>query len=383
MVAVTGWILFAVWVAGLLPSVITIVWNTLRRKTQQLAEPAQWPRLSVIVPSRNEGPNIEAALRSLLETDYPHVEIIAINDRSDDETGEIIDRLASDDERVKVVHITDFPDGWLGKNHAMALGARESSGEWLLFTDGDVLFEPDTFRRSVNYAVTSRIDHLCLMPRMLRGGYWEDALVAFFGLLFALGLFVWLVPTRLRQVYVGVGAFNLVRRSAYEVMGGHEPIRLDVMDDVKLGKLVKLFDFRQHFLRAEEFVQVRWQDSAWGVIRGLEKNAFASMNYSLTMLAATTCLFGLMFISPYVMISLFPDERCLGYAATLLFVHVVYALLGSVFGSGWKVAPVLTFSAVGILFAFWRSAYVTLRQGGIRWRDTFYPLDTLRKNIFR
>jgi glycosyltransferase involved in cell wall biosynthesis len=309
--------------------------------------------------------------------------VIAVDDRSDDDTGAIMDRLARGDHRLRVIHVVSLPNDWLGKNHALQLGASQAAGEYLLFTDGDILFTPDALQRAVRYAVHSRIDHLCLIPRMISGGYWENALTAFFGLVFSAGTFAWLVPTPLKWAYAGVGAFNLVRTEAYKDAGGHEPIRLDVLDDVKLGKLMKRSGFRADILAAGRFVRVKWQETATGVIGGLEKNAFAAVDYSLLKLVAVTITLLIMLYLPYTAVLLVPDVQRLGYLASVVLVHGIYAVFGQRFGVGWLVCPALPAAGLLMLWAFWRSAWVTLRQGGVRWRETFYPLQELRRKLYR
>ncbi len=383
VIETVGWLIFAIWAAVLLPSAVTMSCRTLRRHSARLPELEPRPLVSVIVPARDEGKKIERTLRSLLASEGVHLEVIAVDDRSQDETGAVMDRMAETDARLRVFHVTKLPEGWLGKNHALHVGAQSARGEYLLLTDGDVIFAPQAIGLSVRYAVGRKIDHLCLMPRMVRGGYWENALVTYFGVMFAAGTFCWLVPTPCKRAYVGVGAFNLVRAEAYRQTGGHQPIRLDVLDDVKLGKLMKRTGFRQDLLSADDLVQVRWQESAWSVIRGLEKNAFASVDYSLAKLAILSLAGLALLLPPYAAAWLWPDGRSLGFVASLLLMHIVYAVLGHRLGGGWMVCPVLPLAALGMLFAFWRSAWITLRQGGVRWRETFYPLETLRRNLFR
>ncbi len=381
--AVAGWLIFSVWTVSLVPSVVWLLFRTLDRRAAKLSGPEVWPVVSVIVPARDEAEHIEESLCSLLASDYPHIEIIAVDDRSQDGTGDVMDRLSAEDARLAVIHVSHLPEGWLGKNHALDAGAQTAGGEYLLFTDGDVIFKPDAIRLAIVYAEDHSVDHLCLVPKMIPGGYWENSLVAYFGLIFALGMQPWLVPTSLKRAYVGVGAFNLVRADAYRQAGGHELIRLDVLDDIKLGKLMKRSGFRQDVLLPGDRVRVKWQNSAWGVIRGLEKNAFASLDYSLAKMAFVTLNFSLLFVLPYVAVATLRDARCQGYAATLVLIHILYATMGKTFGSGWSVLPALPVAAVGMLAAFWRSAIVTLRQDGVHWRDTFYPLAELRRHLYR
>src|SRR5262249_25363516 len=160
-----------------------------------------------------------AAMRSLLALDYPNLEIIGVDDRSRDRTGEVLDRLARDDERLTVVHIDELPAGWLGKCHALHVGASRARGEYLLFTDRDVIFARQALRPAVAYVADRRLDHLCLNPTLIAGGFWERALVACFGMLFFAAFRPWLIPTRFRGAYCGIGAFNLVRSDVYRAVG--------------------------------------------------------------------------------------------------------------------------------------------------------------------
>ena len=302
--------------------------------------------------------------------------------RSD--TGHVMDGLAATDSRLKVIHIETLPEGWLGKNHAMHVGQQRASGEWLLFTDGDVVFKPDALRRSVRYAIHERLDHLTLFPHMIPGGYWESSVIVFFSLAFMAGTKPFLVrDPRAKAAYVGIGAFNLVRRSAYQSVGGHQPLAMEILDDVRLGQMMKTNDFHCDILTAGPYVSVRWQHSLWGAIRGLEKNGFAALHFSTPRLILMTVTLIVGAILPYIVPCVYPDVRALGYLVTLGIMHFTFGFLG------WKMAgniwlwPAFPIALVLTQFAFLRSGWVTLRQGGVRWRDTFYPLATLKANVYR
>jgi len=396
MFSLLGWPLFLLWAIFLVPMIPVMSgrWLRLRAAGRTVMD---WPLVSVIVPARNEGTKVEAGLRSHLSSDYPNLEIVAIDDRSTDATGRVMDRLALEDPRLRVVHITELPSGWLGKNHAMQTAGHSARGDWLIFTDGDVLFQPDTIRLAVAYALTggSRlpsqvalnteaatppIDFLCLIPRITGGGYFERVLCAFFGFILLASVQPFMVASRWKFAYCGVGAFNMIRRSAWQAVGGHIRIRLDILDDVHLGKLMKNTGQRCELLLAGEAVCVRWQDSLWGVIRGLEKNAFASVNYSLigltfASLLLVTCVFG-----PYLGVVLGHGSTRLPFLLSALFVHFMFAWQAELFGAGWSVTWGFPAGCVLFLVAYWRSAWITLRQRGVRWRDTFYPLQDLRVN---
>lgn len=384
IVFVFGWIVFLAWSYKLLPIFSAAGHRTLRRFSERLSDPVDWPLISVMVPARDEGPNISAGLKSLLASDYPRLEIIAINDRSRDNTGRVMDELAATDSRLRVIHVQELPNGWLGKNHAMHLGQLAARGEWLLFTDGDVVFERDAVRRAVRYAISERLDMLTLFPHMIPGGYWENAVVVFFSLAFMAGMQPNKVRNpRIKSAYVGVGAFNLVRRTAYDCTGGHANLAMEILDDVRLGQMLKDHDFRCDILTAGPSVSVRWQHSLWGAIKGLEKNGFAALQFSLSSLILMTIVLTSGVLIPYIVPCIFPDWRASGYLATIVVMHVTYGYLSWTMARSYWLWLAFPVASLMTQFAFVRSGWVTLRQGGVRWRDTFYPLDVLRANVYQ
>ena len=374
-----GWIVAIVWAGSTILTVRFLRGSRLADRAGEALDPRLWPMVSVVVPARDEARGVEEALRSLANLDYPALEVIAVDDRSTDGTGAIIDRVAAGDPRVRSLHIAELPEGWLGKCHAMQAGARLAEGELLLFTDGDVVFTPDTLRLAVRYLLARRLDHLALLPGLVPGGYWEDAVKSYFGMLFIVGVRAWAAGSASKNVYVGIGAFNLLRRTAYETIGGHETLRLEVTDDLMLGKRVKQAGFRQEALIASDHLRLRWQEGVGGFIRGLEKNGFAALGFSLPFLLLLTALVFLFYAVPYLGVLVFRDARVFGYAFSVLLMHGTYGYFASFQRNGWLLAPALPCAAFLYLFALWRSAVVTLRQGGVRWRDTFYPLEVLKR----
>src|SRR5882724_5617789 len=131
--------------------------------------PTGEPRVSIIVPARNEEEHIGGALSQLLALEYCNYEVIAVNDRSTDRTGSIMDEIAARPEahkQLRIIHVTELPAGWMGKTHAMWSAGELATGDWVLFTDGDVFFKPSALRRAIAYAESEKADHLVLLPRM-------------------------------------------------------------------------------------------------------------------------------------------------------------------------------------------------------------------------
>jgi glycosyltransferase involved in cell wall biosynthesis len=340
----------------------------------------RWPAVSIVVAARDEAAGIEAAMRSLLALDYPVLEVIAVDDRSTDATAEILDRLAALDPRLKVHHVRELPKGWLGKNHALALGGRKASGELILFTDADVEFAPGALRAAVAILEEERLDHLALAPRLRLPGAWLAACVAYFGRQF----YVFLRPWRAREprssAYIGVGAFNLLRASAYRTIGGHARIALRPDDDVKLGKLVKLAGLRQDLRHAPDALCVTWYSTVREFVGGLEKNVLAGLDYRGVLGLAGLALLLFLEVIPFVVLAWGEARAQIAAAAAIL--TAVVSLAGVLREARAPVAAALLAPVAALLFAYAcaRSILLTYARGGIVWRGTFYPLAELRRN---
>ena len=350
------------------------------RPLAQLTPSQTGPLVSIIAAARNEARGIEAALTSVLQLDYPALEMIVVDDRSTDETGAILDRLARLHPRLKVKHISALPEGWLGKNHALSVGAEAASGELLLFTDADVVFEPTALRRAVGFMEREGLDHLAAIPDVRVPGLALSAFVTAFGVLFLLYARPWKARDPKSPYHIGVGAFNLIRSAVYRAIGTHRAIAMRPDDDLKLGKLVKKRGFRQDVVHGKDFIMVEWYSSLGEMIDGLMKNAFAGVDYSLVTLAGSTVALLLMNIWPFVALLITHGvTRALNGASIMLIGLLFWTSTGYAFG---RLGYVLAFPAAVLLFVYimWRSALVAVIRGTVTWRGTAYPLAQMRAN---
>ncbi len=338
------------------------------------------PSLTVIVPACNEAKDIAACLESLLQQDYPNLDILAVNDRSTDHTGAIMDALAAQyPHRLRVLHIPELPAGWLGKTHAMALAARHTAADFLLFTDADVLFAPDALRRSVSYLTASRGDHLVTMPTLIIRRWDEAAVLGFLQLSGLLAARPWRVadPTSQRDA-IGVGAFNLVKRSAYLQVGGFEALRMEVVEDLALARRIKRAGLAPRLAFARNLVNVHWASGALGLVRVMTKNVFSALSFSVV--SVLIACGGLLVCSVLPFTGLFLPHLRFPALIVLLAVVLQYRALGRHSGiSAWN-AFLMPFGAFLLVIVVLRSMTTTLSQGGILWRGTFYPLAELRRN---
>jgi len=230
------------------------------------------PRVSVIIPARNEEASIEAAVRGHLAQSYPDLEVIVVDDQSSDRTGEILSGLSREDPRLIVVDGNPPPPGWLGKPHALWEGVQRASGSLLLFADADVIYGPDAIARAVGELDHSRADLLCLIPAIETVGFWEGALMPYLLNALFLGPGFLANNDRFIRIAAGGGAGNLVRRAAYEKAGGHAAIRDSVIDDMHLALRVKGSGHRTRVVRAEKDVSVRMYRGFGEVVDGFTKN---------------------------------------------------------------------------------------------------------------
>ncbi len=345
------------------------------------ADDVECPRISILFAARDEEEKLPSALQTLGKLDYPNLEIIAVDDRSTDATARILDEFAAKHPRIRPLHIRELPAGWLGKPHALHEGYKTATGEWLLFTDADVRFHPDVLRRAVTMARKLSVQHLTLLVNMDMSGFWEKVLMTFFGMLFHLGNAPYDVAKPNSRAYVGVGAFQLMTREAYEKAGTHRRLAMEVIDDMKLGKIVRQAGYRSAVGVSAEAVVVRWQSGLGNLLRGTTKNFFAAFGYNLAFAALSLCVMLVANVLPWFGVA-FGSGWVRVFAA--IAAGIGLAFLAGV-DIGLRVSPLYALTQpLGALFLCYmilRSTIVTLWQRGVTWRGTFYPLEELKKGV--
>lgn len=350
------------------------------RRLPAASPPYSRARVSLVIAARDEADHIAQSIRTLASLDYPDFEIIVVNDRSQDGTGRILDELALSEPRLKVVHNSSLPPDWLGKCWALNQGARLATGDWLLFSDGDVLFESHTLLRTVSLCEQEGYDHLCLAPRIICTSAIQEAVTQSLALLFFLFQNPRHVLARDRpKSYMGIGAFNLIKRTRYEAFGGHEPLRLEVVDDVFLGMLVKRAGGRTALYLGPDAARIHWYSGLSAYIRGLEKNAYAGLRFSPLLLAIALCGQIIIFFVP-IGLAIFSSSWTSALAfLSVLIAHGLFFTTCVRQGSSGLHALLLSPAILLQFYTFTRSALIITRQKGVIWRDTFYALKALKK----
>jgi cellulose synthase/poly-beta-1,6-N-acetylglucosamine synthase-like glycosyltransferase len=347
----------------------------------------QGPDVTVIVPACNEEQSIQATLRSLLGSTGVRLQIIAVDDRSTDRTGPLMDAVAAEalaaggPHTLEIIHNRELPTGWMGKPHALALAADRSLAPWLLFTDGDMQFDPRAVALGLGYAEVENADHVVLAFTLELKSIAESAVIGAFGALALWNVRMWKVADPKARDFFGAGGFNFVRRAVYEQLGGFSALRMEVVEDLRLGWKIKRAGYAQRVVLGPGLARIRWIEGALGIVSLLEKNGFAGLRYRTRL--ALLAFFGLavQIVLPLIAIALsgWPAVSGLLVYAAIALAYAANRPISQV--SPWLAAFFAPATAI-FLFALVRSMALTLARG-VEWRGTRYPLDELRRNANR
>jgi glycosyltransferase involved in cell wall biosynthesis len=355
--------------------------NVPRLSERRDGDPAAWPSVSVIVPACNEAANIEVSLRSLLDQDYPkeRLQLVVIDDRSTDDTGTIISRLSAVDDRILTARVEVLPDGWLGKVNALQRGLEAASGELLLFCDADIDHGPGLLRRAVALFEAEELDLLTLFPRLRAQGVMRILMTAF-----ADGYLQRTVGASEVVVaqgrYFGLGAFMLLRRRALDNTAGLRWLKLDVLDDLALAKLMNDAGARCGFAVADDMLSVEWYPTLRDFVANTEKNFWGGMaGFSSGRCLALAILAALMFTGPFVAL-LSGHPLSLVIVGTAFVPVVLNALIAMRLEGRSLVAGLLNpLGQLILAFIMARAAIVGIGRNEITWRGTRYSVDELRE----
>lgn len=337
------------------------------------------PPASVCVAARNEEAEIERAVASQLAQDYPELEVVAVDDRSTDATGEILEGLAAGDDRLRVIHLEELPDGWTGKPHALHRAAEAATGRLFLFTDADVVMEPEALRRATGRMRRRRLDHLTLAPECR----WRGAFLRAVGSMVLLALLDRLRPWKAAdpesRTHVGIGAFNLVRREAYRRAGGHRSIRAALVDDMALARRLRRAGARSECLWGHGLVRLAWYRNLGDLARGVGRSTIADFGYSAGLAALVTCLLLLLNVWPWAGVGLTAGAARWANLAAVLAMAGLFLATRRLTGGRAVDALLWPVASLVLAWSLLRAALLLRLKGGVAWRGTFYPLEVLRE----
>jgi cellulose synthase/poly-beta-1,6-N-acetylglucosamine synthase-like glycosyltransferase len=287
------WLLALAWLVAL---VLTLHGFSRKRPllpTDRLAFTAgEAPAVSVLVPARNEEHRVlSECIRSILAQDYGRFEVIAVNDRSTDRTGAILETLARGDERLRVITGEEPPAGWLGKPYAMHQAFTHSSGEWILATDADMIFDPAALSTAMDRTLAEKGDALTLIPHFEAGSFWERVMIPTWAWVLLMFTLFYRIGNPKTQGAVGIGGFFLIRRSVLEQVGGYEALKDEVMEDVRLAEMIKRSGARLCAEYAPNLVSTRMYRNFGEMWECSTKNWFSGTKFSLPF--ALACVFSM------------------------------------------------------------------------------------------
>ena len=384
IIKVVAWLIALVWVlrtynvVQMIPQVTDLSmpdWNVFPEGT---------PTLTVVVPARDEVEKIAATLDALLMSDCPGMRILVVDDRSTDGTGAIVDAYVDEYARrrpgaLSAIHITELPEGWLGKTFALMVGTENSESDYLLFTDADVLFSPSVLRRALVCAQETQADHLVVLPTVEVRSRGEGIVLGFLQVMSLWATRPWMVQEpKARRDVAGIGAFNLVRRDALNEIGGWIPQRLAVLEDITLGRRMRAAEMRQRMAFAPGMVLVHWAKGGHGLLLNMTKNLFSAFGFQPLLVLLMCVWIFVFFLVPLA--GLVWWGTVVQAVLILCCIGALYRVMGRASQIDARYAWLYPLGAVAIMFAMLRSMVVVLVKRGVMWRGTLYPLSDLRRH---
>jgi chlorobactene glucosyltransferase len=334
-------------------------------------------RVSVLVPARNEERCIENCVRSICEQNVDDLEVIVLNDQSEDSTGEILERLTLEYSNLKVINGTPLPTGWVGKSWACHNLSMHATGDILIFTDADTVHHQGLIARSVAYMTMHKIDMLSLVPRQIMTSFAEHAVIPIVHMIFfATWLNIRRVARNTTTPSAAIGQFIAFTRQAYTTVGGHERVRYSLVEDVFLAKAAAQDNLRSALINGTDGIDCHMYTSASEVTRGFSKNLFPAMRYNLAQMGAFIVQQIMLYVLPLVLLIealLDGSEIVMGLAGYALLATLLIRLIISRSFSfpSWHafLQPISALWCVVICLNSVRWAY---SQSGSQWKGRSY-----------
>ncbi|MFD1018581.1 glycosyltransferase [Thalassobacillus hwangdonensis] len=377
-----------VWMMGILTIIALLLFLNILAGINRIGELEKFPAenhtelISVVIAAKDEEDSISSTIDSLLKQKQVDLEIIPVNDRSSDRTDEIIDTIARNHASVKPIHIKELPEGWLGKNHALSVGAEKATGTYIVFADADVNFSEDMLSKALACIKNECADHLTVAPAFTASSTLLKGFISIFLFGFTVLKRPWRANKNKRTGGIGIGAFQMIMKSCYQETGGYSRLRMRPDDDLAFGQHVKRLGYRQRIVTGLSDLKVEWYPDLKTAVRGLEKNVFAGFNYSILAAAATIIAVFVTHILPFILLIIGrPTIQII--SLTLCFLLLCMYSLTTVKFTNFPIFIVLLLplSASLILFTIVRSLWLTWKHKGIYWRGTHYSLKEMKQHF--
>jgi chlorobactene glucosyltransferase len=372
----------ALWIvafAWLVIVALTIHGQSRQRSLLATNNTASVPSLvSILVPARNEQHRVlEHCIRSILAQDYGSFEVIAVNDRSTDETGTILARLAKSDERLRVIEGEELPHGWLGKPYAMQQALTHARGEWILATDADMIFEPSVLRTALERTLEAQGDALTLIPRFEAHSFWERVMIPTWEWVFLMFRIFYRVDDQKTDRAVAIGGFFLIRRTVLDRVGGYEALKDEVMEDVRLADRIKRSGARLLIDRAPALIRTRMYRTFSEMWECSTKNWFSGMNFSLPLALSSVVSMYLGAVAPPLIALVAAIATASGTDLSLLFIPaalswLLQVLVMAISSKRSGVSPLYALTAplgLAVIYAMLLDSSIRITTGrGVTWK---------------
>jgi chlorobactene glucosyltransferase len=315
------------------------------------------PLISVCVPARNEERNIRACVESILAQDYPSFEVIVLNDRSTDETGEILRQLSAQDDRLRVLSGSDLPKGWAGKPHALYQASAAANGAWLCFVDADTFLSPATLSSCYAKAIETNADMFTIMTFQILGSFWEKVLMPIVMTALSVGFSPRKVNDPNSKDAIANGQFIFIKRSTYDAIGGHASVKDQIVEDKAIAEQVKWHGHRLIVANGYAVARTRMYTSLPEMWEGWTKNIYLGLSDrpSLMLLGAFGAFLALV-------------------AALILPLWPLLGFLWYLQGGGWLALAVVAKSLILWAIVLYARAQVSLSMGISSWYALTLPL---------
>lgn len=367
----------SLFLTGILFIVIWNLWVFRKRKYLNIPE-NDLPSVSVLIPARNEERNIQKCVESLLSQDYGKFEVIVLNDNSEDATLDILNEIKNKYSNLRVINGKPLEQGWTGKNFACHQLYKESKCDYLLFTDADTVHFKDSILNSVTRAINRKADLYSLIPEMTLKGFAERIIMP--GIHYtSFTLLPYYLAENLKSpaFAMGVGPFMLFKRKVYEEIGGHESLKSDIVEDVRLAKNIKKAGYKVIVNKGIDIFSCRMYQSFQEIWEGFSKNIFPGMNYSSLTLFAVFFVYLILFFVPFVglFITAFKNDGLLFY--NFLYQSILVMIMRIMINHSFKLGYLsAAFHPIGILIISmiglnsWR---LNKHGKGSLWKGRVYP----------
>jgi chlorobactene glucosyltransferase len=347
------------------------------------------PFITVVVPARNEEGKIGRCLESLAKQDYPNYEVIAVDDRSQDKTGEIIQGLSAQYPVIKYLRANEAPPGWIGKCSALVQAVEHAQGKWYLFTDADTCHTPESLRYAVSYAIEHKADLISFMPVQELGSFWERVVMPVLLGSFLCGDPLNTINEHTNERAYAYGQYILVRRDVYEKVGGHDSVHDQILDDISFARVVKSHGYLILSADGRLLYKVRMYTDFESLWQGWTKNLYALIECNIIYLVLVILLINLAIVGPLVSAGYVASMWLRGdYGAELniLTGQVIYQLTllflwykrtsQHYLGVDWRHVFLLPFGSLTMSALYLHSAYLVHSGVKVSWKGRQYTVNT-------